>query len=209
MTRRSVWTIAFTCLLMTLLSGCRSTTPPVNYYTLRSIPTPTSQTPVGEPSVITIGIQPIELPGYVNRPHMTTRSSKHQLTISSLHRWADYPDRLVQQVLGDNLGVLIPGARVVNPPWPVGLKPEISLAVQFTELIKTPDNEVLLGAGWTILDTTEQTAMQSHRIILTEPVEGSGYDDLAAAHSRVLERLCRSVATTLGPFIANPTGSPK
>ena len=205
MIRRSIWTLAFTCLLAIVCSGCRSMTPSVTYYTLRTIPAHASQTSAEETSVVTIGIQPIELPGYVNRTHMTTQSSDHQLTISSLHRWADYPDRLVQEVLGKNLNVLMPQTRVVNPPWPVGLKPDISLAVQFTELIKTPDNNVLLGAGWTISGATEPTAMHSQRIILTEPVEGSGYDDLAAAHSRVLERLSRSVATTLASFIANPT----
>jgi hypothetical protein len=207
MTRRSVWTIAFTCLLVTLFSGCRSTTPPVSYYTLSSIPAPASRTPAGEPFAVTIGIQPLELPGYVNRTHMTTRSSAHRLTISSLHRWADYPDRLVQQVLGDNLSVLIPRARVVNPPWPVGLNPDISLAVQFTELIKTPDKDVLLSAVWIISDTTEQTPMQSHRILLTEPVDGSGYDELAAAHSRLLEKLCRSVTASLEPVIVKVSGS--
>jgi uncharacterized lipoprotein YmbA len=182
-------------------------TPSVTYYTLRSIPVLASQTAATEPSVVTIGIQPIELPGYLNRTHMTTRSSVHKLTISSVHRWADYPDRLVQQVIGENLIVLMPQARVVNPPWPVGLNPDISLTVQFTELIRTPENDVLLGAGWIISGKTGPAGMQSHRVVLTEPADGSGYDDLAAAHSRVLERLCRSVATTLASVVADPTST--
>jgi uncharacterized lipoprotein YmbA len=183
-------------------------TPPVTFYTLRSIP-PTSQSAGGGAFVATIGIHPLELPGYVNRTYMTTRSSQHQLEMSSLHRWAEYPDRMVQRVLGDNLRVLLPRARVVDPPWPVGLHADFSLAVQFRELIKTPENDVLLSASWTITDMAEPSAMQSHRIVLAEPVEGSGYDDLAAAHSRALEELCRSIASTLEPVIANSSGSGK
>lgn len=204
-----MWTLAITCLLATLFSGCRSMTPPVTYYTLRSIPAPTAQSAVGVPFTVTIGILPLELPGYVNRTYMTTRSSEHQLEMSSLHRWAEYPDRMVQHVLGDNLAVLLPRARVINPPWPVGLNADFSLSVQFKELIKTPENDVLLSASWTITDMTEPAAMQSHRILLAEPVEGSGYDDLAAAHSRALEKLCRSVSATLEPVIAYSTGKEK
>ena len=196
MTRLSLWPVIFSCVLLTVLSGCRSVTPPVKYYALSAISRTAEEGIVEGNRPINIGIQPVQLPGYFNRTQMMTRSGRHELQVSSLHRWVDYPDRLVQQILGDNLQVLMPHARVVNFPWPVGFKPDITVSVHFLELIGTSDGQMLLGAVWRITPAG-QLSVPSHRTILAEPMPGKGFDDLAAAHSRVLAILCRAVADTL------------
>lgn len=197
MTRLSLWTVAFSCALITAFLGCRSMTPPVTYYTLSSISGQTAAADAHGDLVLTIGIRPVELPGYINRTQMVTRKGPHQLSIASLHRWADYPDRLVQQLLEENLQTLLPRARVVNSPWPVGLKPDVTISFRFLELIGSADKKMLLSAVWDIAGGASLGEVQSHRLALAEPLPGSGFDDLAAAHSRVLEALCLKVAATL------------
>ena len=49
----------------------------------------------------------------------------------------------------------------------------------------------------------EPPAVQSYRRTFSEPIPGSGFDDLAVAHSQVLERLCREVAVTLEDLISS------
>jgi uncharacterized lipoprotein YmbA len=110
MNRLSLWTVACCCVMIGVLSGCRSLTPPVTFYTLSSIPVAAIESDGDGKVTVTIGIQPPELPGTINRTQMVKRAGAHQLVISSLHRWADFPDGLVQQVLGENLQVLIPEA---------------------------------------------------------------------------------------------------
>lgn len=197
MIRIPPWTVAFSCVLMVAFMGCRSFTPPVTYYTLRSISGQLTGTDADGKVPITIGIRPVELPGYINRTQMVTRTGSHQLVISSLNRWADYPDRLVQQIIADNLQVLMPHARVINAPWPVDLKPAIIVSFQFQELIGTADKQMLLSAVWTIAGVAPPITEQSRRVVIEESVPGSGFDDLAAAHSQVLEALCREVAREL------------
>jgi uncharacterized lipoprotein YmbA len=201
MNRLSLWTVACCCVMIGVLSGCRSLTPPVTYYTLSSIPVAAIESDGDGKVTVTIGIQPPELPGTINRTQMVKRAGAHQLVISSLHRWADFPDGLVQQVLGENLQVLIPEARVVNSPWPTGLKPDITVAFQFFELIGTTDNKMLLNAQWTIADSGQPPVVQVHRKEYVEPMPGSDFEGLAAAHSRVLEVLCRQVAQSLRTFV--------
>lgn len=186
--------------LVAAIFGCRSFTPPVTYYTLSPIAPPSSQT-AGEvkPGLI-IGIPQVDLPGLVNRTQIVTRDGPNELKISSFHRWADYPDRLVQQTLGENLQMLMPEAGVVNAPWPIGLNPDVTVAFKFMELIGTSDGEVLLSAVWTIKTNDPASAVQSHRLTLNEPISGDGFDQLAAAHSRALATLARMVADSLSGF---------
>ena len=201
MNRLSLWTAACCCVMISLLSGCRALTPPVTYYTLSSIPVAAVESDADGKVTVTIGIQPLELPGTINRTQMVKRANAHQLAISSLNRWADFPDRLVQQVLGENLQVLMSEARVVNPPWPAGLKPDITVAFQFFELIGTTDNKMLLNAQWTIANSDQPPVVQVHRKDYEEPIPGSDFEGLAAAHSRGLEALCRQVAKSLRTFV--------
>jgi uncharacterized protein len=197
MTRLLLWPVIFGLTLITAFPGCRSVTTPVSYYSLSSISGMPGEAVAESNRAVSIGIGPLQLPGYLNRTQMMTRVGLHQLEISSLHRWVDYPDRLIQQILGDNLQVLLPHARVVNPPWPAGLKPDIIVSVQFLELIGTADRQVLLRAIWRVTDAAQLPAEQSHRITLAEPMSDTGFDELAAAHSRVLATLCRAVADNL------------
>ena len=127
MTRLPLWTLVLCCLVTAVFSGCRSITPAVTYYTLSAAEAPPAAVLTDDAVELTIGIHPVMLPGIVNRISMVRRADSHELDVSSLNRWADYPDRLVQQVLGSNLTLFMPRARVVNSPWPVGINPDILL----------------------------------------------------------------------------------
>jgi len=196
MKRFSPWVLAFVLVPIVSLSACRSLTPPVSYYTLSLISGPA----VNGKRAVTVGILPVELPGYIDRTQMVLRSGPNQLEISSLHRWADYPDTLVQQLVEDDLQVLMPDARIVNLPWPAGLKPDIIVDLRFLELIGTADRKMLLSAVWDIAGRDVPSLIQSHRINLVEPMKSAGFDELAAAHSRVLADLCRRIADSLQAY---------
>lgn len=199
-TRRS-WGWIVVAVSILALSGCRSLTPAVAYYTLGAMPPPT-ETGVGHDNrpLVSIAIQPVALPGYINRTQMVRQSSAYQLQISSYHRWADYPDRLVQQRIGENLQLLLPHARIVNIPWPTGFKPDLVLSVQITTLIGGDDQKVVLGAVWTLSGSDGAAVMGPIQTALSEPMADRGFSSLAAAHGAVITALCRQMADAIGPF---------
>ena len=199
MIRLWIWIAALGLLMMTVFSGCGSTTSSVTYYTLSPIVPSAGEMPDADRPNLIIGIRPVDLPGIIDRVQMVTRSGPHQLAISSVHRWADYPNQLIQQAIGENLQALMPDSRVVSAPWPMGLKPDVTVTIKFNELIGTADQKVLLSALWTIA-SADPSSMDSHRINLTEPLTGKGYDALAAAHSRVLAVFCQKMADSLKAF---------
>lgn len=199
MNRLSMWTVAFSCALIIGFSGCRSFTPSVTYYLLNPvIAGQGSPTESEGDRTMTVGIRPIGLPGYVNRVQMVRRIGQNQLEVSSFHRWADYPDRMIQRVLGENLQILMADARVYSAPWPAGLEPDVTVDFTFLELIGSTEKSMLLSALWTI--TGKGDPWPSHRTTLSETMTGTGFDDLATAHSRALEALCREVADALSDF---------
>lgn len=203
MTRIQLWTVTLSCVLIAFFSGCRSMTPAVNYYFL----TPLSAGPFASVNSdgirdMRVGILPIELPGYINRAQMVKRIGVNRMAVSSLNRWADYPDRMIQRVIGENLQLLLAEARIYSAPWPVGLQPDIVVDFSFFELIGTDDKKIRLSVVWTIRAKDDPAAVLSRRTSLSEKMPGSGFEDLAAAHSQVLTTLCRDVAHALNGFSA-------
>ena len=185
-------------LLVAGILGCRSMTPSVNYFILRPVgPEASSSVAMDAKATKIVAVYPVELPDSVNRIQMVRRSGSNRLEISAFNRWADYPDRLVQQVVEENLQMLAPHARVVHHPWPTGVKPDVTVHFQFRELVGTIDKEMLLTAVWSVISSHNPAEEQVRRTTLSEPIPGSGFDDLAAAHSSVLAALCREVAAVL------------
>jgi len=199
MTRFMLWTIAAGWMLLALISGCRSITPAVTYYTINPIVGGASIMDSDLVNATRVGIGPIELPGIVSRVQMVRQVDANRMEISAFNRWADYPDRLVQGVLEQNLILLLPGAQVMSSPWPVGFKPDVILSIQFIQFIGTTDKRVRLDVDWTVSFNDQRSSTETYRRTFIEPMSGAGFDDLAAAHSRVLATFCREVAPTLVP----------
>lgn len=188
--------------LMLAFSGCRSLTPAVSYYTLSAIE-PSSGSNVADddrPSMV-IGIRSVVLPGYLARTQMMRKTSEYRLEISPYHRWANYLDRLVQQVIEENLNTLFPHIQIVNVPWSIGLKPDFSLSIQISSLIASADRKVSLTAVWTLFRDDKSIAIGPRQIILSAPMADKGFESLAKAHSEVIAELCRQMASVINNFL--------
>ncbi len=183
---------------MIVLSGCRSAVPPA-LYTLSPILQPADETVSGSERGKIVGILPVVLPGTIDRIAMVSRNGTHRLTVSGHHRWANYPDQLIQQVLETNVQALLPGARVISAPWPLGVKPGVTVTVQFYELIGTVNDKVTLNVRW-IVAGNDPAATAFHRLRTVEPVSGRGYDEFVNAYNRLLATLCRDMADSLKTF---------
>jgi uncharacterized lipoprotein YmbA len=98
------------------LGACAST--PSRFYILdtlsasETIPgTAPAQGPV-------IGVGPITVPKYLDRPQIITRSGRNQLALGEFDRWAEPLQDNVLRVLAENLAFLIPTDQVLLHAWP-------------------------------------------------------------------------------------------
>ena len=66
--------------------------------------------------IITIGLAPIGLPRYLDRPQIMTRLGEHELGLSEVDLWADPLKDMIPRVLARNLAALL-CADVQAYPW--------------------------------------------------------------------------------------------
>src|SRR5918999_6548000 len=132
-----------------LTVGCASQ--PSRFYLLSALPGTEMSTPVasGQPG-LTIGVGPVVLPRYLDRPQIATRTSAYELKLAEFERWAEPLDTNFTRVVAENLAALIPSARVTPFPWPRATPPDYQALVEVTHFLSHMGGESLLIADWTL-----------------------------------------------------------
>jgi uncharacterized lipoprotein YmbA len=189
---RHVFTVLSLALLM--LGGCGST-PPTRFYVLSTLTDTSPPTPAGKRE-LTIGVGPVTLPPYLDRPQIVTRASRAKLNLGEFDQWAAALQDGVARVLAENLSLLIPTDRVVLHPWPRQTAIDYQVTVEVIQFDKTMGDEVVLAARWS-LAAADGPDLLLRKARYSTPAGGQDYEATVTAMSRTLEALSRDIATAL------------
>ena len=187
------------CLL--LLTGC-GRTQPISYYQLTSLEDSQHAfvSPVTTATVV-IGIGPVSLPDYLDRPQLVTRLTPNQLQLSDRHRWAEPLSQNIPRVLGENLSRLLGTSRILLFPWPSANKPDYQLLVELLNFENENDGTAYLVARWTLKDQEGTIVLPERQSRLRIVAWNQEQEGLVTALNEVLERFCREIVLAMQPLI--------
>ena len=180
------------------LSGCASS-PPTRLYVVPSL-TDTATAPPLAPHDLTLGVAPVTLPPYLDRPQIVTRAGRSRLVLAEFDQWAAPLQDTVARVLAENLSLLIPTDRVLLSPWPRTMAIDYQVMVEVTQFERTMGGEVVLVARWRIAAADGQELMRRTARFST-PAGGQDYEATVTAMSRTLEALSRDMAATVQSLV--------
>jgi len=204
MTEVPVSRFAAILIVLMVLSGCAGSKP-ANYYVLYSIQNPVPQVrAAGTEQDLAIGVGPIKIPDYLDRPQMAARSGGSGLQFAEFDKWAEPLEKNLTRVLADNLSILVPTERVSVFPWARAVPVRYQVTVEIVQLEKMPDEKVILDARWNILENDGGKLLVMKRSKFTLPVESAGFEGVASAESRAVDALSRDIAAALGSLPSEP-----
>jgi uncharacterized lipoprotein YmbA len=192
-----------------IVGGCASQ--PSRFYLLSAVPnTETASLEMSGQQGPTIGVGPVTLPRYVDRPQIVTRTSPYELKVAEFDRWAEALDTNFTRVLAENLSILLPTARVVMSPWPRAIPIDYQVTVDVTHFLSQVGGDSLLIADWTLFKGEGQDALTSGRSRFSASPGGQDYAAIVAAMSQTVASLSREIATTIrgvGPKVSMRKGA--
>ena len=158
-------------------------------------------------SGLTIGVGPVVIPGYLDRPQLVTRDGSGALEIWSLHRWAEPLDNGIAATLADALGSRLGNDRVAVFPWrgmlARALDYQVPLAIaRFDGTAGSAGTAVTLDARWRVL-TRDGKEVAFSRTTLTEPITDAGFPGVVAAMNRSIIRLAADIGDAIQAQPAN------
>lgn len=182
------------CLLLILPVGCTSSIPS-RFYLLSPLINGSSgvQRSAGTPCV-SIGIGPVSLPEYTNRPQIVTRTSQNELSLAQFDLWAEpLPDTFLR-VIAENLTQLLCTKRIYLFPWKASIKPDYIVEAEVTEMNGDLGTKAFLKVQWTIWGIGEGRELVQRRSTYSEPVRDRTYNGLVQAYSSMVGQLSRDIA---------------
>jgi len=173
-------------LALILSAGCAS--PPSRFYTLSAV-----TTEAAPPSPLSLSVGPVSVPAAVDRPQILVSTGANQVQLDEFNRWASPLQDEISRVVAENLVVLLGTGKVTQSPQTSGEDAAYRVSIEVQRFESVPGKHARLDAVWTLRRVRDDKSRMG-RTSVQEPVSGSGFDELAAAHSRAITRLSRDIA---------------
>jgi uncharacterized lipoprotein YmbA len=177
-----------------LVSSCSSNGEPTRLYVLTSLTQVEPASRASGARDLSLGVGPVEVPQYVNRPAIVTGHDSPELQSAALAEWAEPLRDGFTRVLAENLSLLLATERVAIFPWQ-SFVPEYQVVVNVVQFLGQPGGDVSLIALWSIMG--QQGALVSKKSSFREPTGASDYTALATAMSRTVAALSRDIAAAI------------
>jgi hypothetical protein len=168
----------------------------VAYYQLTAV-TLERQAAAPPPTVAVIGIGPLTLPEYLDRPQIVSRRATNRLQLADRHRWAEPLGDNIVRVLQENLAGALGNERVILYPWSPALAVDRQITVEILHC-EAGDGDVQFEARWTMQDREGQYLLlqrrSSQRINVAQPTDP---ERQVAALSEALARFSAEIAAAI------------
>jgi len=178
------------CLLAIVLAGCASARP-TQFYTLSPSASQTAAT-----ASYSISVGPVSVPAVVDRSQIVLQMGPNQVFISEFDRWAAPLKQDIARMVAENLASMLGASQSTVFPQLTTAEVSYRVVIDILRFESVPDQAAILDARWTVSSRKNGRSV-SNRAKITEPVQGGGYAELVAAHSRALAGLSGKIAETI------------
>ena len=144
----------------------------------------------------TLGLGPITLPKYLDRPEIVTRMAPNRLELSKEDRWGESIQNGFTRAMERDLAAQA-GAAIVVFPWYSTVHIDMQVQIDVYRFEADAQGTATLSAKWTILDSTGKDILYTVESHLTQPSKAGDMTEAAAALSRTIGDLSGQIANML------------
>lgn len=187
------------------LSGCMRNSGPVQFYMLNADSgiADTVRIPAASQGAV-IGLGPIRIPDYLNRPQMIVAVSDNQYRLFEDHRWAERLDQNISLALFKALPRQLDTVRIVRFPWPQRQLIDYQVGIDILEFNVDANGQSRLIAQWFIKRKDKPTI--DRRSDYRFPASTTDQAVMVKAQSQCLTKLGQEISATLRQLMASEGG---
>ncbi len=167
---------------------------PSRFYVLSAMADQEAESRIGDAY---IGVGPIDVPVYLDRPQLVTRISENKIDLREYHRWAEPLNEAIIRVLTENMTRTLGTETIVGFPWytPTILHGSVSVVI---ERFETDSAGIAhLRARWVLRQGAAGDIYTSGETVAYEQPAGPDTRDEVQALSALLARLAEELADAI------------
>jgi len=189
-------TLLLTCLTLFLVA-C-SSNQNTSFYQLKAIEAESTEQNIYALNPITVLVNPIKFPDYLDRPQIVTRNNEYKLQLSDNHRWAEPLKNEFNRVFLQNLNNRISPSLAVIYSDLNGTVPDIHLTIEVLQFDTSSHNQqAILTVKWAYWtkDKAKQIKRQSKEYRL--PIKNKDYESRIEAQSQAIVIFTNDLITSI------------
>lgn len=191
--RLSIQGVILVLALAVSLSACAGKSASSQFYVLSPLP----QSKLSEAGGTTIGVFPVAMADYLDRPQIVTRVSENEIKIDEFSRWAEPLKENFYTVLVDNLITLLNSEKVIKTAQNLGVPLTFQVGVEVVQFDGVLGGDVVLNVRWGLFESEGKKLLLIKRSLFKEPTGAATYEALVAAESRAVAALSREIAESI------------
>ncbi len=193
-------------ILLLMLAACGGGGTVVRYYLVD--PVEYTNIPAQADSGFAIEILEVQVPQYLERFHIATRSEANRLRFAQTSQWGENLRKNLMRTLARNLSVLL-GSNDVSTPLNRSMSiPDFRIQVHIEQFERDSDGIVRLVARWQVSATANSIPLST----LKTELQGSArlaeddYDNIVATMQQLYGQLSQQIADSVRAASAFPGG---
>jgi uncharacterized protein len=179
-----------------LLAACAGTTP-THFYTLSSLMAAPGEAMPAAAKNLTLGVGPVTLPEYLNRPQIVTRDGSNRMILADFDSWIEPIDGLFARTLAEDLSLLLGTDEVVQLPERRPVQLDYRVAVDVMRFDVDSNGNAVLDARWQLSRDDDERLLRAARSTVVEPVKPGDQAAAAQGLSRALGAMSRQIAAAI------------
>ena len=182
-------------MVLLALAGCRSSTTPVEFYTLSPMPVVSEAEKIaGVGDNLAVGVGPLQIPKIIDRPQIISRIGPNKIEVDEFHRWAGSVYEDILRAVTMNLAALLQSSLVLAYPWEDYFEPDYRIYMEVHQFDGRPGQYAQLDITWTIIGRDARQILLMKKSLINESAQGDDFTAFVAAKSRLLAKLSRQIA---------------
>jgi uncharacterized lipoprotein YmbA len=185
--------------LAVALSGCMSipNSPTPRFYALSAIDKVSVNKKINLPAGVIIGIGPVRVPEYLDRPQIVTHTKEEMLQFAQFDRWGESLDLGVARLVREDLTVMLPKTKLTLYPWNPSIAVKYQVIIEVVELDNEFDKGMHFAVQWMIIDLRHSKTLIIKRSEFRKPIIPQNYSGLA----QTLSTACASLSSQIAEAI--------
>ena len=206
MSYKTISTLMVAIMLVFFLSACMRGNKSVQFYRLNAGVAMIDAVKMDESAnQAVVGLGPIRIPDYLNRPQMVVAISDNQYQLSEEHRWAERLDQNISLALAKFLPSQLGSNRIVRYPWAQRQIVDYQVSIDIIEFNIDALGRSRLTAQW-LIKRKDQPDI-SRRFDYQVSASTTDYDVMVSAQSACLTKLGQDIAVTLRQIMKVDVGN--
>jgi uncharacterized lipoprotein YmbA len=179
--------------------GCNLTTSQLtHFYVLTPLARSDRLQPIaGDQLELALGVGPVILPLYLDRPQIVTRRDANRLDLAEFEQWAEPLQDSVIRILAENLSLLLSTQQIEVFPWQRSARFDHQIVVTILQFENQSAAEVVLTARWVLYGASGEEEQMRNTFTVVVPQAAEDYTSIVSAMSHALGALSRDIAVSL------------